>query len=148
MARRALFLLLLGFCLLNLAETLGRSGIPFSLQGKIKRVEMRREMEPGVDDVYLLWMEDRVLQIDPELAQEVRQGDRLSKRPWERSLETPRGRVRLTPSQDFRGMLLAMPWLLLCGWLFLRSACNASPAMKREPLTTTSPSGPASSPAR
>ena len=148
MARKVLFLLLLCFCLLNLGETLGRSGIPFSIQGKVQRVEMRREMEPGVDDVYLLWMENRVLQIDPELAGRLWEGERISKRAWRGSLQTPHGRIRLTPSQDFQGMLVAMPWLLACGWLFLRSTSNASPTTKREPLTTTKLSGPASPPAR
>lgn len=145
---RILFLLLLCFCLMNLAETLGRSAIPFSLHGRIRNLETRWEIQPGVDDVHLLWVGDRVIQIDTELAERLRSGDRISKGAWEGSLQTPRGRIRLTPSQDFRGMLMVMPWLLLVGWALIRSACSASPTTKREPLTTTKPSGPASSPAR
>ena len=147
-ASRILFLMLLFFCGLNLAETLGRSAIPLSLQGEVQRLETRYEMEPGVDDVHLLWIGNRFLQIDPELAGKLRLGDRISKRPWERFLQTPRGRIPLTFSQDFRGMLAVMPWLLICGWVLIRNACSTSPTTKRDPVTTTRPSGPASSTAR
>ena len=147
-ASRILFLLLLIFCGLNLAETLGRSAIPFSLQGTVRNLEMRREVEPGVDDVHLLTVGNRVLQIDTELAAQLRIGDRISKNGWERSLQTPRGRVRLTLSQDFRGMLVVMPWLLAMGGALLLSASSASPTTKREPETTTTSPGPASSAAR
>ena len=119
-ANRLLFFLLLSFCLLNLAETLGRSAIPFSLQGKIKRLELRYEVEPGVDDVHLLTVGNRVLQVDADLAERLRPGDLISKKAWERSLRTPRGAVRLSLSQDFRGMAAATPWLLASGWALLR----------------------------
>ena len=147
-ASRILFLLLLSFCGLNLAETLGRSALPFSLQGEVRRLETRFEMTPGVDDVHLLWVGDRVLQIDAELAEKLQEGDAISKRAWERSLQTPRGRIPLAPSKDFWGMLVVMPWLLICGWVFALNACKASAATKRDPLTTTAPPGPASSAAR
>ena len=100
-ASRFLFFLLLIFCGLNLAETLGRSAIPFSLQGEIRNLETRHEVEPGVDDVHLLTVGNRVLQIDAELAGQLQRGDRISKKGWEGSIQTPRGRVRLTLSQDF-----------------------------------------------
>lgn len=147
-ASRLLFFLLLVFCGLNLAETLGRSAIPFSLQGKIRNLETRREVEPGVDDVHLLTVGNRVLQIDAELAGRLQIGDWISKKGWERSLQTPGGRVRLTLSQDFRGMGVVIPWLLGTGVVLLLSASSASPTTKREPETTTKPPGPASSTAR
>lgn len=143
-----LFFLLLIFCGLNLAETLGRSAIPFSLQGEIRNLETRHEVEPGVDDVHLLTVGNRVLQIDTELAGQLQIGDRISKKRWAGSLQTPRGRVRLTLSQDFRGMLAVMPWLLAIGGVLLLSASNASPTTKREPETTTTSRGEASSTAR
>lgn len=146
--RNPLFLLLLLFCGLNLAETLGRSAIPFSLQGKIRNLEKRREMEPGVDDVHLLTVGNSVFQIDAELAGRLQIGDEISKKGWEWFLQTPRGRVKLTLSQDFRGMLAVMPWLLGTGVALLLSASSASPATKREPETTTKLPGPASSAAR
>lgn len=147
-ASRLLFFLLLIFCGLNLAETLGRSAIPFSLQGKIRNLETRREVEPGVDDVHLLTVGNRVLQIDAELAEQLQIGDWISKKGWERSLQTPRGRVQLTFSQDFRGMEIVIPWLLGTGVVLLLSASSASPTTKREPETTTKPPEPASSTAR
>ena len=119
---KLLFFLLLSFCLLNLAETLGRSAIPFCLEGRIRKLETRYEVEPGVDDVHLLIVENRVLQIDAELASRLRTGDRISKKPWGRTLQTPRGAVRLSLSEDFRGMAVVMPWLLGVGWLLMRSA--------------------------
>ena len=123
-ASRLLFFLLLTFCGLNLAETLGRSAIPFSLQGEIRNLETRHEVEPGVDDVHLLTVGNRVLQIDAGLARQLQRGDRISKKRWEGSLQTPRGRVRLTLSQDFRGRLAVMPWLIICGWVLIRSASH------------------------
>ena len=147
-ASRFLFFLLLAFCGLNLAETLGRSAIPFSLQGEIRNLEMRREVEAGLDDVYLLTVGNRVIQIDTELAGRLRIGDRISKRGWARTLNTPRGTVRLNPSQDFRGMAAVMPWLLAAGGVLLVSASSASATTKREPETTSRSPGPASSRAR
>jgi hypothetical protein len=147
-ASRLLFFLLLTFCGLNLAETVGRSAIPFSLQGKIRNLETRREVEPGVDDVHLLTVGDRVLQIDAELASRIQIGDWISKKGWETSLQTPRGRVRLALSQDFWGMGVVMPVLLGVGVVLLFSSSSASPTTKREPETTTPPLEPASSTAR
>ena len=145
-ASRFLFCSLLLFCGLNLAETFGRSVIPFPLQGKIRNLELRREVIPGVDDMHLLTVGKRVLQIDAALAGQLQIGDSISKRGWENSLHTPRGRVRLTLSKDFWGMLTVMPCLLVVSGVLLWSASSASPTTKRDPETTTTPpTGPASS---
>ena len=147
-ASRIFLTLLALFCGINLAETLGRSTLPLSLEGKIRNLELRGEILPGVDDVHLLWVGNRAVQIDAELSEKLRIGDRISKRAWERSLQTSRGRIPLAPSQDFRRMGVVMPWMLAAGWILARSASNASATTKRDPLTTTKPAGPASSAAR
>ena len=119
--RKLLLFLLFSFCLLNLTETLARSAIPFRLEGKIQKLELRPEMELGVDDVHLLTVGNRVFQIDAELAGKLQVGDPISKKAWDRTLQTSRGAVRLSPSKDFRGMAVVMPWLLAAGGVLLRS---------------------------
>ena len=119
---RWLFSLLIFFGMLNLAEALGRSGIPLPLHGRIRNLETRWEMSRGVDDVHLLWIGKRAVQIDAELASQLRTGEEISKKAWEPRLQTPRGTIRLKPSRDFRRMLIVMPWLAAVGLTLLGSA--------------------------
>ena len=117
----ALLLLLVAFCLLNLVETLSRSTIPLGLDGVVTRTELRREKRTGVDDVYLLWIDGRMREVDRSLFARLQVGDQVSKGAWERTLRTPRGVVPLAPSRDFWGMVFAMPLLGVAGiWLALR----------------------------
>jgi hypothetical protein len=93
----------------NLAVTLLRSTIPLALNGTVTRLETRTEKHPGVDDVHLLTVGGRELQIDAEVAGLLHVGDAIEKKPWSRTLRTPRGIVRLNPSADVWGMTMAMP---------------------------------------
>jgi len=117
----ALLLLLAAFGLLNLSETLKRSTIPLALDGAVTYKELRREKRAGVDDAHLVWVDGRMREVDPALFDRLRVGDRVSKRAWERTLQTPRGPVPLNPSRDFWGMAATMPLLAAAGgWLLLR----------------------------
>jgi hypothetical protein len=97
------------FALGNLAVTLLRSTIPIALNGPVTHLETRAEKHPGVDDVHLLTVGGRKLQIDAAVADRLRVGDVIDKRGWSRTLHTPRGDVRLEPSADVWGMAVAMP---------------------------------------
>ena len=114
-------ILLVVLCAGNLIETFRRSAIPLRLGGAVDTIEVRREKHPGVDDVYLLWMQGRGIHVDAEVAKELRQGDRISKSPWSAALHTPRGITYLEVSKDFRGMVGAMLVVGLVGtWLLIR----------------------------
>jgi len=108
-------------CLLNLGHTLRRSTLPLRLEGTVTALEVRREKKPGIDDVHLLWLGRRVIEVDPAVTAQLRPGERISKRAWDREIQTPRGPVRLKPSRDFWGMAVVMPALAaLTGWLLER----------------------------
>ena len=115
LSKKFLRLLVLLLGLGNLWTTLHRSAIPIGLRGTVSSIELRNEKHPGKDDVYLAWLGKRAVHLDTPIAEALRPGDRISKRPWETRLETPRGRLPLSVSQDFRGMAALMPLLLLLG---------------------------------
>ncbi|MEZ6009988.1 MAG: hypothetical protein R3F05_19815 [Planctomycetota bacterium] len=64
--------------------------------------------------------------MDADVAGALREGDRVSKQAWSWSLSTPREQVRLGPSNDARGMLVAMPLLVLLGLVALRWGARSS----------------------
>lgn len=100
-------------CIANLAVTLHRSLIPISLEGVITDVEIRFEKHRGVDDVYLISVNDRRLHVDASAGAALKVGDHVRKRPLSPVLETPRGKVPLRPSRDFTRMLVVMPLTML-----------------------------------
>lgn len=105
-------------CFGNLAETLRRSAIPTRLDGTVSALEIRREKHPGLDDVHLLWMKGRAIHVDAQVAKVLRQGDRIVKPAWSNKLNTPRGQITLQVSEDFKGMMLMMPLIvLISAWL-------------------------------
>lgn len=116
-------------CLGNVAETFRRSTIPFQLTGTVDALEIRREKHPGLDDVYLLWMKGHAIQVDAEVAKALQRGDHIAKPAWSNKLNTPRGQIALRVSEDFKGMLLTMPLIVLMGTWLLRKQkrYNATP---------------------
>ncbi|MEZ6010222.1 MAG: hypothetical protein R3F05_21005 [Planctomycetota bacterium] len=110
----------------NVAWTFMRSGVPFSLEGTVERIEVRREKHPGLDDVHLVTIGGQTLHVDADVAGALREGDRVSKQAWSWSLSTPREQVRLGLSNDARGMLVAMPLLVLLGLVALRWGARSS----------------------
>jgi len=93
----------------NLSVTFLRSTIPLAIRGKVSALETRRESHPGVDDVHLVTIGDRRLHIDAEVASHLQIGDSVEKGAWSRTLQEPRGTVRLNPSADVWGMAITMP---------------------------------------
>ena len=111
--RKVLLLLILLTALGNLFSTLHRSAIPLGLEGTVSRVELRHEKHPRVDDVHLVWLGGRAVHLDPAIAEQLRAGDRISKKPGQAHLPTPRGPLRLPLSRDFKGMAVLMPLMVL-----------------------------------
>lgn len=128
----ALLALLAVLAVGNLWVTLTRSTIPLAIEGQVTDVELRFEKRRGVDDVYLVTVADRVLHVDTAIGRRIRTGDRLSKDAWSRTLSTPRGPVRLTPSRDARRMAAVMPLIGLAGvFLLLRAYRRADEVTTR-----------------
>lgn len=93
----------------NLAFTLARSTIPLRIDGVVSDVRTLREKHPGVDDVHILVVSGRSLQVDAEVAEHLHPGDRVSKARWASRMQRGRGSFPLRLSRDFRGMLVAVP---------------------------------------
>lgn len=117
--RVALALVLLALCVGNVAVTFMRSGIPYDLEGMVRGVERRLEKKPGRDDVYIVTVGKRALHLDRDLGARLIPGDLLSKPAWERVLRIGDVTLELAPSRDFRGMVGAMPLVLVLGVLVL-----------------------------
>jgi hypothetical protein len=100
------------FCLLNLWVTFHRSLIPVGLNGVVTEIETRFEKDPGTDDVVLIHVDDEAIQVDPQVARRLDEGQRVSKLPFTTAIETSSGYVRLRPSTDFKRMLFVMPAML------------------------------------
>ena len=103
-----LAVLILAGCLGNVAVTWLRSTIPLQLNGMVDSIELRREKRGGVDDVYLVTVDDETLQMDTVLGTTLRKGDHVRKDRWSRVLRTSRGPVPLEPSKDAKGMMATM----------------------------------------
>lgn len=103
-------------CLLaaaNIWFAAARSTIPLRLSDKILGKEIRREKHQGRDDVHLLHLERRgQVQVDREIFESVQVGQTLQKEGWSHELKHGDQIVTLHWSQDYRGLLRAMPGCL------------------------------------
>lgn len=115
-------LIVLALCAGNLWFTLARSTIPFELNGKVESVDVLTEKHPGLDDVYLVRIGDREIQVDEAVARSLRVGDHIRKDSWTweiLNLSDVGTSIRLTPSKDFWGMGRTMPVVLIAASLVL-----------------------------
>ena len=100
-----------------------RSTIPLALDANVASLEVRREKHPGKDDVYLLQLEPpRSLVVDQAVLQSVTAGNHLNKEAWAESLQVGDQNVPLNWSRDARGLVIAMPLLLVIHLLAAGSA--------------------------
>ena len=93
--------------------TVARSAIPLRWNGTVTRVEARAEKHPGVDDAWFVTVGGRAVHVDAVLARTLREGDRVEKAAWSRTLRvngTPR---RLALSRDAGRMLGVAPLLVI-----------------------------------
>jgi|RhiMethySRZTD1v2_1073278.scaffolds.fasta_scaffold1912558_2 hypothetical protein len=109
-----LMLIAMGLAAGNLWFAVARSTIPLALDTTVQEKEIRPEKHPGKDDVYLLWLGGaRQIQVDRNVYDQVRIGDPLLKQPWSATLKHGDETVELSYSEDYSGMLKAMPACLL-----------------------------------
>ena len=115
--RPFLLLLALALCVGNLTFTFLRSTIPFELDGRVSDIVFITEKHPGIDDIYVLTVEDRDLRVDPDVAREVEVGDELRKNSWSSEMligrEGSERTLQIEPSRDFNRMAFVMPIVAL-----------------------------------
>jgi hypothetical protein len=111
----------------NSYETLRRSTIPLAIEGRVESVEVRREKEPGVDDVHLLFVDGETFHVDADVARAVDRGAELHKESWTSTLRTDQVSHRLSPSRDAKGMFIVMPVVLLVLGILLLTAVRRTP---------------------
>ncbi len=112
-----------------------RSGIPVALDGRVERIDLRREKHPGLDDVYLVTIGPREVHLDDAVARQLAVGEHAHKDAWSTRLETSHGPIALAPSKDTGGMARAMPLLVILALGLLLPRRGTSPAKTPRPLT-------------
>ncbi|MCC6511938.1 MAG: hypothetical protein IT423_22765 [Pirellulaceae bacterium] len=124
-----LYLLGIFFAGWNLWTTASRSTIPLAMDGVIHRKVRLIEKQPGVDDVYLIHLDNgQSIQVDEYFYKSVHQGESITKLAWERVVKVDGARAPLEFSGDFRGMLIAMPiTMLVFSWLLGTSLRSRTP---------------------
>ena len=86
-----------------------RSTIPVAIDAEVTSVEVREEKHPGVDDVWLVGLDDGTHHLDAAVARTVQVGDRVVKERFSRTLLVDGEPVALRLSDDARMMLGVAP---------------------------------------
>lgn len=98
----------------NLWYAASRSLIPWALDNRVERTELRWEKHPGLDDVHLIWLDNgRELQVDANISTALTEGVRVQKAAWSRAIQVDGHTVPLEWSADFWGMVKCMPLVLV-----------------------------------
>ena len=118
-AKYAILLLITVLGTFDLWHAWQRTAIPLAIDGTVECVEVRPEKHAGCDDVHLVTIDGRVWHLDPLVGKRLVRGDVIHKLAYDRTLETPRGKVQLEPSADVRGMLIVLPALLVLSIVML-----------------------------
>lgn len=89
-----------------------RSTIPVEFDGVVTSIELRHEKHPGVDDVWMVAVDDgRARHVDRDVAALVKEGDTISKRAWDRALMVNGDAHEVSVSDDARAMFGLAPAL-------------------------------------
>jgi hypothetical protein len=89
-----------------------RSTIPAELDGTVTAIELRHEKHPGVDDVWMVSIDDGGLRhVDAEVATLLEEGDRVQKDSWDSTLVVDGNPHQVALSEDARAMLVLAPVL-------------------------------------
>lgn len=112
-----LIILAVFFAALGAWSLAARSAIPLALEGTVTQVEVREEKHPGVDDVWMVYINEEPRHLDSELAAELEAGDRISKDRWGTSLVVNGTTTSLEFSDDARAMFGVAPLSVLMATL-------------------------------
>jgi hypothetical protein len=107
-----------------------RSAIPLTLDGTVTQVEVREEKHPGVDDVWMVYIDGDPRHLDSELAADLEVGDRIRKDRWETSLVVNDTTRDLALSDNARTMFGVAPLsVLMAALLALLGRRFTSPSL-------------------
>lgn len=104
----------------NLWVTFARSLIPNEIHGMAVGLEVRREKHPGVDDVFILHLDEGDFVVDREVAASFEGGELIDKEAWSSDITVAGDVQHLETSSDFRRMLIAMPLVLALALVTVR----------------------------
>jgi hypothetical protein len=91
-----------------------RSSLPLALDGTVTSVEVRHEKHPGVDDVWMVALDDRAPRhLDRAVARLLEPGDEVRKDRWSGTLRVAGTAHDVGPSRDARVFLGLSPVLVL-----------------------------------
>jgi len=94
----------------NLWFAAARSTIPIAIDGQVVDQQRLFEKSRGVDDVFFVTLPSgRRIQVDRHVYEAVRENDSIEKPSWARRLDVSGHNFVLSWSQDYRGMVWAMP---------------------------------------
>ncbi len=89
-----------------------RSTVPSKLEGTVTAIELRHEKHPGVDDVWMVQVDDGgPRHVDSDVAALLEVGDRVQKDAWDTSLVVDGEPNRVSLSKDARAMVAFAPVL-------------------------------------
>ena len=87
-----------------------RSMIPVEVDGTVTAIEVRPEKHPGVDDVWMIRVDDEgPRHVDADVAHLLHEGARVEKEAWTTDLTVDGEHHALTLSDDARAMLVLAP---------------------------------------
>lgn len=112
-ARLVLLILAVAFGATAVIASISRSLIPRDVDATVQRVEVRHEKHPGVDDVWIVHLDDDAVHVDAAIAQRLERGMALRKDAWDTTLTAGGENVSLHLSREARGMLWVMPLAVL-----------------------------------
>lgn len=99
----------LAFAALAVWATAARSTIPLEWHGTVTRVEVRQEKHPGIDDAWFVAVDGEETHVDASVGRIVREGARVDKDRWDRTLRVDGVAYPLRYSRDARRMLVVAP---------------------------------------
>lgn len=96
----------LGFAAGNLWYSAIRSTIPLELRGEVTKKQRGIEKSPGVDDVYLVTLDNkRVFQVDRMVYESVSVSQTIDKSAWSNKATIDGRTIKLVWSSDFYGLV-------------------------------------------
>jgi len=104
-----------------------RSAIPTELNGTVTTLELRHEKHPGVDDVWMVSIDDGDHRhVDTDVAVHLSEGARVQKDAWDSTLVIDGSAHQVELSKDAHAMLVLAPVLAvvisaLTLWTHLRT---------------------------
>jgi hypothetical protein len=132
LARLVLVVVAFGFAATAIGATVSRSLIPRALDATVDAVEVRVEKHPGIDDVWLVYLDGDAVHVDAATARQLDAGMAVHKTAWATTLTADGASIPLALSAEARAMLWVMPLTVLAAVVATRLR-RSSPAKHPDP---------------